>query len=161
MTSAPIPEHEHRPEVVARHGEDRAEEELEEVDVERAGLRDEHDACGDAGVEDERERLVARRSAAGAQPLDRERADHRRDERGQHRRDAEQVPERDPRERDVAEAVADQRRLPLDEEEPDGRREQADDRAGREREPHELELKHGWCVRRVVPHAGSPLGGPS
>ena len=112
------------------------------------------------GVEDERERLVAGCAAAGAQPLDRQRADHGCDERRQHRRDAEQVAERDAGERDVPEAVADQRGLPLDEEEADGRREQPDDRARREREAHELEVKHVMAVvvlmGRVVPHAGEP-----
>ena len=136
------PERRDHDEVAARHGQDRAEEVLEQVHVERARRRDEHDACGDPGVEDDRERLVARRAAARAQPLDRDRADHGRDERGQHRRDAEQVADRDAREGDVADPVADQAHLALDEEEADGRREHAHDRAGDERQPHELELKH-------------------
>ena len=160
------PEHEHRPEIVARDGEDRAEQELEEVDVEGARARDEHDPRGDAGVEDERQRLVARGAAPRAQPLDRERPDDRGDERGQHGRDPEQVAERDSGEGDVPEAVADQRRLALDEEEADGRGEQADDGARREREPHELEVKHrdvrgrgGGTGRATRP--AEPAGGPS
>ena len=56
-------EHEHDPEVAARDGQDRAEEELEEADVEPVRARDQHDAEGDAGVEDERERLIAARPA--------------------------------------------------------------------------------------------------
>ena len=98
--------------------------------------------AGDPGVEDDRERLVAGGAAAGAQPLDRDRADHGCDERRQHRRDAEQVAGRDAREGDVADAVADQAQLALHEEEADRGREHAHDRAGGEREPHELELKH-------------------
>ena len=86
------------------------------------------------------------------------------DERGQDGRDAEQVAERDAGECDVPEAVADQRCLPLDEEEADGRREQADDRARRKRKPHELEVKHVVpvvvLVGRVVPHAGEPARRP-
>ena len=52
-------EPEHRPQVVARHRQDRAEEELEEIHVERPRARDEHDTRSDARVEDEREREVA------------------------------------------------------------------------------------------------------
>ena len=160
------PEHEHRPEVVARDREDRAEQELEQVDVESTRTRDENDARGDAGVEDERESLVARGAAPRPEPLDRERPHDRGNEGGQHGRDAEQVAERDSREGDVPEAVADQRCLALDEEESDGRGEQADDRARREREPHELEVKHrdlrgrGDETGRATRPAG-PRGGPS
>ena len=101
----------------ARHGEDRAEEVLEEVDVQRAGLRDEHDAERDAGVEDERERLVAGRSAPRAEELDRDPAEHGDDERGEDGRDVEQDPGGDAGERDVADAVPDERLPSLDEEE--------------------------------------------
>ena len=73
-------------EVAAGHGEDRAEEELEEVHVERARGRHEHDAARDPRVEDQRERLVARGSAPGADPLDRQAAGDRDDERRQHER---------------------------------------------------------------------------
>ena len=58
-------------EVGAGRRQDRAEEEAEEVDVERAGHRDQDDAGGDARVEDERERLVAGGVLPRAQPLDR------------------------------------------------------------------------------------------
>ena len=130
-------------EVGAGRRQDRAEEKAEEVDVERAGHRDQDDAGRDARVEDERERLVAGRVLAGAQPLDRTGSADRGDQRGQHRRQPEQVPGGDSREGDVADPVADQAELALDEEEADRRREQADDRAGGEGEPHELEVKHG------------------
>ena len=135
-------EHEHDPEVATRDGQDRAEEELEEADVEPVRARDQHDAKGDAGVEDERERLIAARPAPRAQPLDRECADDGEAERCQHGRDAEQVAGGDPGERDVAEAVADERLAPFDEEEPDRGGEDADDDADGEGEAHELELEH-------------------
>ena len=79
------PEHEHDPEVGARHGQDRAEQKLEEVHVERSGAGDEYDPGGDAGIEDEREGLVARSAAARAQPFDRQRPQHSRHEGRQHR----------------------------------------------------------------------------
>ena len=81
-------------EVAARDGEDRPEQVLEEVDVERADRRDEHDPCRDPRVEDERERLVARGPAAAPQHLDRDAAENRGRERGQHRRHVEQEPGR-------------------------------------------------------------------
>ena len=64
-------EREDDPEVAPGHREDRAEQELEEPDVEPVGGRDEHDAECDAGVEDERERLVAGRCprACGASSI--------------------------------------------------------------------------------------------
>ena len=71
------------------------------------------------------------------------------DQRGQHRREPEQVAGRDAGERDVADPVSDQAELPLDEEEADRGREQADDRARGEREPHELEVKHGRATGRA------------
>ena len=71
--------------VLARDSQDRAEEILKEVDVERAGERDEHDAARDPGVEDERQRLVTGRMPLSPQPLDRHAADHRGDQRGKDR----------------------------------------------------------------------------
>ena len=71
--------------VLARDGEDRAEEEREEVDVEGARRGREHDARREARVEEERERLVADRLVARAQPLDADRAGHRGHERRQRR----------------------------------------------------------------------------
>ena len=141
-------------EVGARHRQDRAEQELEEVDVERARGRHEHDAARDPRVEDERERLVARRPAPGAQSLDRERAGDGDDERRQHERQVEQVADRDAGEGDVADPVADQAQPALHEEEADGRREQSDDDARAEREPHELEVKHGRATGRARHRAG-------
>ena len=105
------------------------EEELEQPDVEPVCRRDENEAERDARVEDERECLVACRPAARSEPLDGERARHREGERRQHRGDIEQISGRDAGEGDVAEAVADEGLLPLDEEEPDRRREDADDGA--------------------------------
>ena len=111
-------------EVAARHRQDRAEEELEEVHVQRARRRHEHDAARDAGVEDQRERLVTRSSAPGADPFDRQAAGDRDDERREHERQVEQVAERDAGERDVADPVADEAEPALHEEEADRRREQ-------------------------------------
>ncbi len=106
-----------RHEIAARDGEDRAEEVLEEVDVQRTGLGDEDDAERDPRIEDERERLVACGASARAEELDRDASQDREDERGQHRRDVEQDPRRHSREGDVADAVAEQRLPSLHEEE--------------------------------------------
>ena len=85
-------------------------------------------------------------------------SEHGGHERGEDRGDSEQVSGRDAGERDVPQAVADQGRLPLDEKEPDGRSEQTDDRARRQRESHELEVKHD-CVRgRATGRAGRWAG---
>ena len=129
VASPPTPRTSTTPESLQRHGEDRAEEELEEVHVEPAGARDENDPERDARVEDERECLVAAGAAAAAQPLDRERADDGERKRRQDRARRRAGIRGDAGERDVAEPVADERRLPLDEEEADRRGEQADDRA--------------------------------
>ena len=146
-------EHAHEQQVLARHREDRAEEEREQARVERAGGRDQHDARRDARIEEQRERLVAGGLAARAQPLDRDRAEHRGHERGADRRDAEQIAERDSREGDVADAVADEAHPALHEEEPDRRREHADDRAGREGQPHEVGVKDGHGRGRATRRA--------
>ena len=108
-------------EIAARDGEDRAEQVLEQVDVERAGARDEHDTERDPRVEDEGERLVTGRATLRAQPLDRDRAEDRGDECCEHRRHVEQIAGSDAREGDVTDAVADERLPALDEEEADGR----------------------------------------
>ncbi len=136
------PEREHHPQVVAGHREDRSEEVLEQAYVESVRARDEHDAERDPGVEDDRQRLITGRAAARAEPFDRERSHHGEAERGEDRRHAEQVPGGDSRERDVPETVAHQRLSPLDEEEADRGREDADDRSDGEGEAHELELEH-------------------
>ena len=154
------PEHGDHDEVAARDGQDRAEQVREQIRVQRACRRDEHDAAGDARVEDDRERLVAGGAPARAQPLDPRGADQRGDERRPHRRDAEQVAGRDAGERDVTDAVADQAHLTLHEEEADRRREHADDRARGEREPHELEIKHGRATGRATGREAA-TGGPS
>ena len=154
-------EREHDPEVVPGHGEDRAEEELEEPDVEAVRARDEDDAERDPGVEDERERLVAGRPAARAEPFDRERADDGEAERRQHGRDAEQVARGDTGEGDVAEPVADERLPPLHEEEPDCGREDADHDADGEGEPHELEVEHQCAWEGSCQSAGRSAGAPS
>ncbi len=155
------PERENDPQVVERHGQDRAEQELEQVDVQPARARHEHHPECDSRVEHERERLVAGCPAPGPQPLDREAAEHREHERRQDRRDPEQVPGRDTGEGDVPEPVADERGSALDEEEPDRRREHADDRADGEGEPHELEIEHQCACDGSCHTAGSADGGPS
>ena len=156
-----VAERDDDPEVVPRHGEDRAEEELEQPDVEAAGARDEHHPERDSGVEDERERLVARGAAPGTKPFDREGAHDGEQERRQDRRDAEQVARRDARERNVSQAVAHERLPPLDEEEAHGRGQDPDDRADGEREAHELELEHQWTCEGSCQRAGSSAGSPS
>ena len=116
-------------EVATRHGEDRAEEVLEQVHVQLTRGRHEDDTERDTRVEDERERLVTRSAAARAEQLDRDAAEHRRDERGQDRRDAEEDARRDARKGDVSDPVSDERLAALHEEEAHGRRQHADDRA--------------------------------
>ena len=138
------PEDEHNPEIAPGHGEDRSEEELEQVHIEPTCTRDEHDPERDAGVEDQCERLIAAAATAPAQPLDRERADERKHERAEDRRDAEEVSSRDAGEREVPEPVADERCLALDEEEADRGREEPDDSADRKGDLHELEPQHQW-----------------
>ncbi len=108
------------------------------------GPRHEDDAERDPDVRDERERLVAGRPGATAEELDRDRPDEGEGERRGDGRHVEQVAGGDPRERDVPDAVADQRLPALDEEEPDGRGEEPDDDADPEGEAHELELEHQW-----------------
>ena len=95
------PEDGDEPQVVRRDGENRAEEVLEQTDVQRTGLGDEHDPQRDSGVEDEGERLISRGATPRAQELDRDATEHRSDERGQHRRHVEQDPRCDACERDV------------------------------------------------------------
>ena len=121
-TSAPSPRHAITRKVAARDRQDRAEEVREEVRVQRAGRRDQHDTAGDAGVEDDRERLVAGRARRRARSHSIPAAPiNAATSAVQHRRDAEQVAGGDAGERDVADAVADQAHLALDEEEADGR----------------------------------------
>jgi hypothetical protein len=136
-------EHGDEGEVGPRDGQDRAEQEREEIDVERSGSRDEHDAGRDPRVEDERESLVARGPLLRVEPLDGNGAHERGNERGQNGRQPEQVPGRDPGEGEVADPVADQAHPPLHEEEADGRGEDAVVRARRERVAHELRVKDG------------------
>jgi hypothetical protein len=53
-------------EVRSGDSEDRAEEEGKEVRVQRPGRGDHHDTCGDARIEEKRERLIAGRVMPGA-----------------------------------------------------------------------------------------------
>ncbi len=133
----------------ARDGQDRAEEVLEEIDVQRTSGRDENHPERDARVEDERKGLITCGPAARAQQLDRDAAHDCEDERGEDRRHVEQDPRRDAGERDMSDAVARQRLPALHEEEPDSRRQHTDDGARAEREPHELSLEHGHATGRA------------
>ena len=67
--------------MTTRHREDRAEQILEQVDVQRARCGDEHHAERDPRIEDESERLVARGPSPRAQELDGDAAQDRSDER--------------------------------------------------------------------------------
>ncbi len=68
-------------EIRPRDGQDRAEQVLEEIDVEGARAGDEHDTERNARIEDERERLVAGRPTARAEELDGDAAENGGDER--------------------------------------------------------------------------------
>ena len=143
--------------VLPRHGEDRAEEEGEEVDVRRRPTRPARlrprGPCRRAAPAPGR-----RRPGAAIEPLDADGARDRGDERREHRRDAEQVPGGHAREGRVADAVPDEAHVPLDEEEADRRREDADDGPRREREPHELSVEHGRARGRATRRGGSAAG---
>ena len=118
--------------------------------VEGTGGRRQHDARGEARVEEEREGLVAGGPAAGAQPLDR-RPRRRLRRRGRSGRARSRAGSRAATPANAVWPIPSpiEAHAPLYEEEPDGRREQADDCARGEREPHELYSNMG--VRRVVP----------
>ncbi len=143
-----------REEVASRDREDRPEQVLEEVDVERARLRDEDHPERDPRVEDERERLIAGSTASRAEELDCDPSYDGEDEGRQHGRDVEEDPRGHSGERDVTDAVAEERLPALHEKEAHGRREHADDRARREGEPHELTLEHERARGRATCRGG-------
>ena len=157
--SEPSPSDRDHDEVAARHRQDRAEEVLEEVHVERAGRRDEHDARRDPGVEDDRERLVAGRAACG-RAATRSRPRRSRPPRARSapaRRRAGSRPRRRRTRRGRSRRRSGSSRAARGRSRPPARARRRSRR--REREPHELEVKHGSaCVGGVVPHAGQLAG---
>src|SRR5690606_38145978 len=112
---------------------------------------DEQHAAGDAAVEQEREREVAARAAALAHDLDRHGAEDGRDDGARDRervvghdarRGADEPPERDAGERDVPDAVAEQRELALHEVGAHDGRADADEQRGEQGTLHERVGEH-------------------
>ena len=97
-------------------------------------------------------------SVAASEPLDGDCRNRCRNEGCADRRDVEEVSGRNSRERGVADPVSHQAHLALHEEEPDRRRKDPDDRAGREGEPHELGVKDGHGRGRATAAGGRGVG---
>ena len=113
------PEAGHDQHVLPGDGEDAAEQVGEQAGVEGVGQPDEHHAGGDARVEEQGQGQVARRLAPRPQPLEAQGPGHGHHQGRPHRPDAEEEPGGHPGEGQVADAVAQQRQPPLDEERAD------------------------------------------